>query len=95
MERKKTIICLILLLVPFATGILLNLYLFNSQFRGGFPIEWFFRYSTGYEHSTIILFIDWTALAVDLLIFLAIGIFCLFVYALAKMKRGSLPAVTV
>jgi hypothetical protein len=81
--------------MPFATGIILNLYLFNSQFRGGFPIQWFFRYSTGEGSSTVILFIDWTALAIDLLIFLAVGIFYLFVYAFARMKRGSLPAVTV
>ena len=95
MGRKKTIIYLILLLMPFATGILLNLYLFYNQFRGGFPIQWFFRYSTGYVHNTIILFVDWTALVIDLLIFLAVGIFCLFVYAFARMKRGSLSAVTV
>jgi hypothetical protein len=93
MERKKTIICLILLLMPFATGTLLNLYLFYTQFRGGFPISWFFRYSTGEGSSTVILFIDWTALAIDLLIFLAVGIFCLFVYAFARMKRGSLPVL--
>jgi hypothetical protein len=89
MERKKTIICLILLLVPFATGILLNLYLFSSQFRGGFPISWFFRYSTGEGSSTIILFIDRIPLVIDLLIFLVVGIFCLSVYAFIGMKRGS------
>jgi len=88
LESRKTIIYLILLLTPFVTGILLNLYLFNNQFRGGFPISWFFRYSTGYGHNTIILFTDWTALAIDLLVFFAAG-FCALAYAIVRIRREN------
>ena len=89
MESRKTIIYLILLLTPFVTGTLLNLYLFNNQFRGGFPISWFFRCSTGYGHNTIILFTDWTALAIDLLVFFVAGFFCALAYALARIGREN------
>ena len=87
MENRKTIIYLILFLMPFVIGILLNLHLFNSQFRGGFPISWFFRYSTGEGHNTVILFIDWAALTINLLIFFVTGIFCFLVYTLVRVRR--------
>jgi hypothetical protein len=75
--------------MPFSIGALLNFLLFYSQFRGGFPIFWFFRYSTGYIHNTIILHIDWTALAIDLLVFLAAGFLCSIMYALSRVRKGA------
>ena len=89
MEGRKIVICLIVLLMPFSIGALLNFFLFYNQFRGGFPIFWFFRYSTGYIHNTIILYIDWTALAIDLLVFFAAGFLCSIVYVLARGREGA------
>ena len=89
MKSTKAITYLILFLVPFTVGILLNIYVFYSQFRGGFPISWFFRYSTGEGYNTIILFIDWTALAIDLLAFFSVGFFCSIVYALVRARREA------
>jgi hypothetical protein len=89
MESRRIAVSVVLLLMPLVTGVLLNFYLFNNQFRGGFPLSWFFRYSTGLGHNDIILFTDWTALMFDLLIFFVAGIFCFLVYAFARMRRES------
>jgi len=93
LESRRATTYLILLLAPFVTGVLLNLYLFYNRFQGGFPISWFFRYATGEGHNTVILFTDWTALAIDLLLFFVAGFLCSLAYTLFTMGRGN-PAST-
>jgi len=88
LERRKVMVSIFLFLAPLVTGALLNLYMFYNQFRGGAPLPWFFRYATGlgHSHNVIVLFIDWTALATDLLVFFGAGVFCFLTYAWIRMK---------
>jgi len=90
LEGRKIVTYLAVLLTPFFIGALLNFFLFYSQFRGGFPISWFFRYSTGEGYNTITLHIDWTALTIDLFAFFVLGLlFVLVKEGLDAVRRET------